>query len=160
MTDNCERLSTWTAKQKIDAFKKEYISVMMSDPHITDVRFFGSARETWRWRQAHSNVDIIVDGDHIPFDVKLKGVELLAKLNYKYCLGLEKVPFYHPTPFYGGNKLANMAGDIAPKIQRFTDPGRSLMKRLGEGGKWPINHGNYWKIVDELPGPLQRMLIL
>jgi len=160
MTNDCERLNAWTAQQRIDAFKEEYIKEMMSDPHITDVRFFGSAHETWRWRQSHSNVDIIVEGEGIPMDVRFKGVKLLEKLNYKYCLGLEKVPFYHPTPFYSDSLAAEGVGYIAPKIQFLTDPVRSVMKSLGSRGKWPISHGNYWKIVGDLPAPLRRVLIL
>ena len=160
MVNGCEDTKTRTAQQRIDAFKEEFIEVMMSDPHVTDVRFFGSAHETWRWRQGHSNVDIIVEGEDIPIDVRLKGVKLLEKLNYKYCLGLEKVPFYHPTPFYSDSLVADGVGYIAPKVQFLTDPVRSVMKSLGSRGKWPISHGNYWKIVNELPDPLQRVLIL
>jgi predicted nucleotidyltransferase len=157
---NSEDVTNWTAQQRIDAFKEEFVSRMMRDPHVTDVRFFGSAHETWRWRQGHSNVDIIVEGEDIPMDVRLKGVKLLEKLNYKYCLGLEKVPFYHPTPFYSDSLAAEGIGYIAPKVQFLTDPVRSVMKSLGSRGKWPISHGNYWKIVNESPTPMQRVLIL
>lgn len=156
MTD----ITTWTAQQRIDAFKEEYTREMMSYPTITDVRFFGSAHETWRWKQAHSNVDIIVEGKNIPHDVKLKGVKLLEKLNYKYCLGLENVPFYHPTPFYNDSLVTDGIGALAPKVQFITEPIRSVMKSLGSRGKWPLSHGNYWKTVDELPAPLQKVMVL
>jgi len=160
MVAGCEDVATWTAQQKIDAFKEEYIREMMTDPHISDVRFCGSARETWRWRQGHSNVDIIVEGEDIPRDVKMKGIKLVESLNYKYCLGLEKVPFYHPTPLYVDNLIAESLGYLVPKIQFITDPVRSAMKSLGKRGDFPITHGAFWDRLDDLPRPVQNLLIL
>jgi len=160
MVNGCEDVKEWTAQQKIDAFKKEYTRKMMSDPNITDVRFFGSAHETWRWRQGHSNVDIIIEGDHIPRDVKLKGLKLVGTLNYKYHLGLETTPFYHPTPFYIDSLVVDPVSDIAPRLKFITMPLRAVMKAIGKAGKWPVTHGDVWDNIDKLPRIMQDVLIV
>ena len=153
-------VTNWTAQQRIDAFKEEFVSEMMRDPHVTDVRFFGSAHETWRWRQGHSNVDIIVEGDHIPRDVKLGGVKLVEKLNYKYRLGLENTPFYHPTPFYIDSLVADPMSDILPRLKFITMPMRAVMKAIGKAGKWPVTHEDVWNHIDKLPKVVQNTLIV
>jgi len=160
MVNGCGDTKTWTAKRKIDAFKEEFVEAMMRDPHITDVRFFGSAQETWRWRQGHSNVDIIVEGRHIPRSVKLKGVKLVEKLNYKYCLGLEKTPFYHPTPFYVDSLIADPLLDFLPKLKFITMPLRAVMKTIGKTGTYPVTHEDIWDNIEKLPKVLQNALIV
>ena len=150
---------TWTAQQRIDAFKEEFVREMMQDPHITDVRFFGSAQETWRWRHCHSNVDIIVEGDHIPKSVKLKGVRLVETLNYRYGLGLENLPIYHPTPFYVDNRFLEPLAEIVPRLAFVTMPIRSCFKHLGKAGKFPINHRNYWNSLDRVPKTLRDAML-
>ncbi len=124
----------------IERFKEEYTRAMQKKG--LRVEYFGSTKDSKRWRKGESDLDIFVYGDNIPSNVKVEEVLLIKNLNYQFDLGLENVPFQHWTPIYidspGRRTLKALSEEGI--IEDFTKNLRKVVKDMIRTGSWPITY--------------------
>jgi len=83
----------------IGPFCDEYQHTVECLPGVTSVEFIGSI-VTGGFVPGSSDFDCFVHSVSIPKKTKRLAITLVRQLNAKYGLGLERVPYQHPTPFF------------------------------------------------------------
>ncbi|RLF82185.1 hypothetical protein DRN48_09345 [Thermococci archaeon] len=133
--------------REIEVFKMKYKNVM--ERKGLRVEYFGSTKDSAKWKKGKSDLDIFVYGDNIPLEVKVEGVLLVRDLNYELELELQNVPFQHWTPIYIDSQGRLMLKEISEEeiIRRFTESVRSVIKELSKVW-WPITYQKWWDCVE------------
>ncbi len=136
--------------EKIEAFKKRYKKFMVNRQGVTDVEFFGSTKESFRWISGKSDLDIIVYGWNISSKTKIEGILFIEKLNYLLHLKLENVLVGHPTPIYIDSPQRYFLISFIGFSRFITDPARFLIKRNFNEKIYPFTYRSLWNYIKKL----------